>query len=102
MMQDLHFALSLKHGQQTSKHYSKTYRIHQTQGYQKDAFVRQFDRQGNITRSYKFAQIWPSNVSAIDLAWDSNDTPEEYTVEFQVQYWTYVNKENMGNEKPID
>ena len=71
-------------------------------GYCADALVRQFDRQGNPVRSYKFAQIWPSNVSAIDLAWDSNDTPEEYTVEFQVQYWTYANEENMGHEKPID
>ena len=70
------------------------------QDYQKDAFVRQYDRQGNITRSYKFASIWPSNISAIDLAWDSNDTPEEYTVEFQVQYWEVVSKENAGNAKP--
>ena len=69
------------------------------QDYQKDAFVRQYDRQGNITRSYKFASIWPSNISAIDLAWDSNDTPEEYTVEFQVQYWEVVSKENAGNAK---
>ena len=27
----------------------------------------------------------------------SNDTPEEYTVEFQVQYWTYANDNNAGN-----
>ncbi len=67
-------------------------------GYCADALVRQFDRQGNPVRTYKFAQIWPSNVSAIDLAWDSNDTPEEYTVEFQVQYWTYAGKENLGHE----
>ena len=65
--------------------------------YQADAVVRQYDRQGAIVRSYKFAQIWPSNISAIDLAWDSNDTPEEYTVEFQVQYWTYANDVNSGN-----
>ena len=37
-------------------------------GYCADALVRQFDRQGNPVRTYKFAQIWPSNVSAIDLA----------------------------------
>ena len=71
-------------------------------GYCADALVRQFNRQGDPVRTYKFAQIWPSNVSAIDLAWDSNDTPEEYTVEFQVQYWTYANTENMGHEKDID
>ena len=44
----------------------------------------------NITplRTYKFHSIFPTNVSAIDLSYDSSDTIEEYTVEFQVQYWT--------------
>ena len=65
--------------------------------YQSDAMVRQYDRQGGVVRSYKFVGIWPSTISAIDLAWDSNDTPEEYTVEFQVQYWTYANDNNAGN-----
>jgi len=65
--------------------------------YQSDALVRQYDRQGAVVRSYKFVGIWPSTISAIDLAWDSNDTPEEYTVEFQVQYWTYANDNNAGN-----
>ena len=65
--------------------------------YQSGAIVRQYDRQGGVVRSYQFVGIWPSNISAIDLAWDSNDTPEEYTVEFQVQYWTYANDNNAGN-----
>ena len=39
----------------------------------------------------------PSNISAIDLDWGTNDTPEEYTVEFQVQYWTYDTDINTGN-----
>lgn len=39
-------------------------------------------------RSYKFYDIFPTNVSAIDLSYDSSDAIEEYTVEFQVQYWT--------------
>jgi hypothetical protein len=44
----------------------------------------------NITplRTYKFHSIFPTNVSAIDLSYDSSDTIEEYSVEFQVQYWT--------------
>lgn len=39
-------------------------------------------------RTYKFWDIFPTNVSAIDLSYDTSDTIEEYTVEFQVQYWT--------------
>ena len=38
-------------------------------------------------RRYKFFDIFPTNVSTIDLSYDSTDTIEEYTVEFQVQYW---------------
>ncbi len=70
--------------------------------YQSDAVVRQFDRQGAHSAAYKFNGVWPSNISAIDLAWDSNDTPEEYTVEFQVQYWSYVNDTNTGNGEDTD
>ena len=41
----------------------------------------------------------PSSISAIDLAWDNNDTPEEYTVEFQVQFWSFMDDVNAGNAK---
>ena len=68
--------------------------------YQSTAKVRQMDRKGNIIRTYRFEGIWPSNISAIDLAWDSNDTPEEYTVEFQVQYWTYASDVNAAHHVP--
>jgi len=70
--------------------------------YQASAIVRQFDRQNAHSAAYEFVGIWPSNISAIDLAWDSNDTPEEYTVEFQVQYWTYANDTNTGNAVETD
>ena len=65
--------------------------------YQSDAVVRQYSRQGDQKKAYSFQGIWPSSVSAIDLAWDTNDTPEEYTVEFQVQFWSYTDDVNAGN-----
>tara|TARA_R100001082_G_scaffold13296_1_gene6844 strand:+ start:147 stop:770 length:624 start_codon:yes stop_codon:yes gene_type:complete len=40
-----------------------------------------------ILAEYKFVDIWPSTVSNIDLSYDSSDTIEEFTVDFQVQYW---------------
>lgn len=43
-------------------------------------------------RTYEFWDIFPTNVSAIDLSYDTSDTIEEYTVEFQVQYWTVGGK----------
>ena len=39
-------------------------------------------------RTYMFRDIFPTNISQIDLSYDTGDTIEEYTVEFQVQYWT--------------
>lgn len=55
--------------------------------YQKTAEVRQLNRAGQAVRKYKFVGIFPTNISQIDLSMDSTDTIEEYTVEFQVQYW---------------
>ena len=43
---------------------------------------------------YRFYDIWPTNVSAIDLSYDSSDTIEEFTVEFQVNYWAPLTKNN--------
>ena len=39
-------------------------------------------------RTYKFYDIWPSNVSSIDLSYDSADQIEEFTVDFQVQWYS--------------
>ena len=36
---------------------------------------------------YRFADIYPTNISAIDLSYDTTDTIEEFTVEFTVNYW---------------
>ena len=55
--------------------------------YQKDATVHQLDRDGGILRSYKFWDIFPTNISTIDLSYETTDTLEEFTVEMQVQWW---------------
>ena len=49
-------------------------------------------------RSYRFYDIFPTNVGAIDLSYDSSDTIEEYTVEFQVQYWTAGKGSDNSND----
>ena len=55
--------------------------------YQKDAFVHQLDRDGSILRSYHFYDIFPTNISTIDLSYETTDTIQEFTVELQVQWW---------------
>ena len=55
--------------------------------YQKDAVVHQLDRDGSTLRSYKMKDIWPTNVSTIDLNYETVDTVEDFTVEMQVHWW---------------
>ena len=39
----------------------------------------------SVLKTYIFKDIFPTNISQIDLSYDSSDTIEEFTVEFQVQ-----------------
>ena len=75
--------------------------------YMRDAFVYQLGRSGKVNgvtavndalttgstgeatvlRSYKFFDIFPTNISQIDLSYETSDTIEEFNVEFQVQYY---------------
>tara|TARA_A100001201_G_scaffold3357_1_gene7740 strand:+ start:4011 stop:4610 length:600 start_codon:yes stop_codon:yes gene_type:complete len=55
--------------------------------YYKDAVVKQLDRNGGVLRSYKFWDIFPTNISTIDLNYETTDTIQEFTVEMQVHYW---------------
>ena len=41
----------------------------------------------NVLRSYRFYDIFPTAVSEIALGYDTENTIEEFTVEFQVQYF---------------
>tara|TARA_B100000287_G_scaffold393482_1_gene406738 strand:- start:66 stop:680 length:615 start_codon:yes stop_codon:yes gene_type:complete len=40
-----------------------------------------------ILAQYKMVDIFPTAVGAIDLSYDSDNAIEEFTVDFQVQYW---------------
>ena len=51
-----------------------------------------------VLAQYHFEDIWPSSVSSIDLSYDSTDTIEEFTVDFQVQYW-YPMAKDAQNER---
>ncbi len=43
----------------------------------------------SVLKEYEFFNIWPSAVAAIDLSYDSTDTIEDFTVEFQVQSYRF-------------
>jgi len=79
--------------------------------YMTDAYVQQLGRgatkfsttnvggEHSVLRTYKFYDIWPSEISSIDLSYDSTDTVEEFTVTFQVQYISIGNslESSTGN-----
>ena len=59
-----------------------------TGAYFSDIVVQQKGKtnKDEVLREYKLIGSWPTNVSAINLAYDSNDQIEEFDVEFQYQY----------------
>ena len=57
--------------------------------YQSDAFVYQLDRDGSALRSYRFYDIFPTQVGPIELSYDSQGI-EEFTVELQVLWWEAI------------
>ena len=67
-------------------------------GYMKKMLVHQMRKDGQATqpdgsnttilRTYTLNYAFPTSISQIDLAYDSNDQIEEFTVEFQYSYWT--------------
>ena len=60
--------------------------------YGRTVVIRQLEKDSNVNgtdlRSYKLWYAFPISTSAIDLAYDSNDQIEEFSVEFQYSYWT--------------
>lgn len=63
--------------------------------YKANAQVTQFGKDGSILRVYNFVGLYPSEVGAIDLAWD-NEGIQEYGVTFQYDYWE-VSGGSTGN-----
>ena len=66
-------------------------------GYMADLYVSQLEKDekegGNVIRTYHLHHCFPTNVSPIDLAYDSNDQIAEFTVEWQYSFFTAGNGE---------
>lgn len=55
--------------------------------YKWDLKVIHLDKMGDQIAVYNLVGAFPSNVGPIELAWDNNDTIEEYTITLQYDYW---------------
>ena len=56
-------------------------------GYTTKLTTTQFGRQGDRLRSYDWIGAFPTEIAAIPLSWEGPDTIEEYTCQFQYQWW---------------
>lgn len=50
--------------------------------------VDQYDQAGKISCTYKLINCWPTDISTLDLSYDSTDTIEEFTVTWAYDYYT--------------
>lgn len=77
---------------QINTHKANTGAIQDPTAYGRSIVIRQLEKDnspaGSELRSYKLWYGFPISTSAIDLAYDSNDQIEEFSVEFQYSYWT--------------
>ena len=60
--------------------------------YATDGVVTQYSRNngGSAVASYKFVGMFPINLAAIPLSWETVDAFENFTVEFVYQWWEAV------------
>ena len=68
--------------------------------YQEDAYVHQLDRDGSTLRTYRFYDVFPTQITQMDLSYETVDTIEEFQVELQVLYFESIKGlgENAGGE----
>jgi len=60
-----------------------------------DAVVEQLGRDGESMAQYHIVDMYPTEMSAIELAFDSNDTVEEFTVTFEMNYWEVTSEQGV-------
>jgi hypothetical protein len=71
--------------------------LHQTpSSYVTSATVLQYAKNGTPIAAYDFFDMFPTDLSAIDLDWGSNDAIEEFTVNFTYSYWTRATVTDQG------
>lgn len=65
--------------------------------YKADVNVIQYDKKANAIKKYMFKGMWPSDVSAIDVDWDSNDTIQQPTVTFTYDWFETEDTTDRSN-----
>jgi hypothetical protein len=56
-------------------------------GYLSEGYVTQLDGLGNDIVTYKFFNMFPTDMAAIELSWDSKSTVEEFQLTFSYSHF---------------
>ena len=55
--------------------------------YQVDGFIDQLDRNGSTLKSYTYRGLFPTSLASIPLDYSTNNTIEDFSVTFAIQYF---------------
>jgi hypothetical protein len=55
--------------------------------YKSDLEIVQYGKDGSILRSYQIVGAFPTDIGAISLDWDTQNSIETFTVNFAYDYW---------------
>ena len=60
--------------------------------YKANAYVDHYGKSGDGAKiaEYEFVGLFPTELSTVELAWDSNDVIEEFTCTFAFDYWQHA------------
>ena len=69
---------------------AKTGYLGNRSSYTETLTLTSFKKDGAEDQTWEFKGCWPSNISAIDLNWDTIDTLQEIVVDWQYDYFTHA------------
>lgn len=55
--------------------------------YPQVAYIRRFDRNGEVAKEYEIQECWPLTVGEVALDWDTNDQIETFDVNLELNSW---------------
>jgi hypothetical protein len=58
-----------------------------TENYKVDLDVIQYGKDGSTIRAYQLVGAFPTQIGAISLGWDTQNAIEEFSVNFEYDYW---------------
>ena len=65
-------------------------------GYRTNATVTHFSKTGVPVRTYEFVNLFPTDIAAMDMAWETTDAIQEYAVTFEYDYWRIIAPTTTG------